>query len=681
MALTDDIRKIKGVGEKTAALFNKLGIFTKNDLLLYFPRDYDTYAKPSPISGLKENEKEVIYAAPTNRPELITRGGKQIVVCKVSDGTGEMELLWFGAPYVRTKLYPGSHLYFKGTVTRRGNSLTMVQPELLGVNEYRIKSQTLQPVYHLTKGLTVNTLRKCVKAALMDLTAGDDYLPQKIKDENDFEGLRDAVSEIHFPKSRETMMDARRRLVFDEFFLFALSVKMMKDDEEVEKFPNELHDVDEVKSYIAGLPYDLTGAQKRALTEIRNDLLSGKRMNRLIQGDVGSGKTVIAIISCLFMAKNGFESVMMAPTEVLAKQHFETFKSALLDFDINVALLTGSMKASEKKKTREKISNHEVDIIIGTHALITDSVEYNRLGLVITDEQHRFGVKQREKLRNKGENAHTLVMSATPIPRTLAVVMYGDLDVSLIDELPAERLPIKNAVVDKRYRPKSWEFIKKEAETGHQAYVICPMIERSNEEDPLADVLSYEKELAGYLGKDIKTTFLHGKMREEEKASVMESFAKGETKVLVSTTVVEVGVNVPNATVMLIENAERFGLASLHQLRGRIGRGSAQSYCIFMAGKDSPEVMERLSILGKSNDGFKIAEEDMAMRGAGDIFGIRQSGDMVFKLGDIMNDAKILKLAGDTVKNSDDKTLSLCYDRGKRFYGRCFSYGGEADVL
>ncbi len=681
MALKESIISIKGVGEKSALLLNKLDIYNKRDLLSYFPRDYDSYSQIVPISSLKEGQMALIEAAPVKRAVLNTRAGRSIVLAEVSDGTGKIELTWFSMPYIKNRLFPGTHFVFRGKVIKKSGRLQIYQPEILTKNEYHIKSRSLQPIYPLTKGVTSNFLRKCLKAVIPELTAKDDYLPASLRKDLSLLSLNAAVCEIHFPKSRETMLEARKRLVFDEFFLFSLSVKKMKESEVVLSSEYVLKDVPETDDFISSLPYTLTKAQERTFNEIKSDLSGGNVMNRLIQGDVGSGKTVLAILSCLLTVKNGYQCAFMAPTEVLARQHFATFKNALDKYGVRIELLTGSIKASEKKKIKARIVAHEADIVLGTHALLTDDVVYDNLALVITDEQHRFGVKQRENIRKKGSSPHTLVMSATPIPRTLAVILYGDLDVSLVNELPANRLTIKNAVVDSSYRATSWKFIKKEVEAGHQAYVICPMIEKSEDNDSLSDVISYTKDLQDFLGGGIKVEMLHGKMKETEKSEIMTDFSENSIQVLVSTTVVEVGVNVPNATVMLIENAERFGLASLHQLRGRIGRGSAQGYCIFMAGSDSEDKKNRLMILEKSNDGFKIAEEDLRLRGPGDIFGVRQSGDIAFRIGDIMNDADILKLASDTAKSLDDKILNQCYDNGRKFYGKYFSYGDEALVL
>ena len=668
MVLEESITAIKGIGTKTAARLNKLGIYTKGDLLKYFPRNYDKYDKIVPISSLKNGMTAVIAAMPSSIPVLKQMGRKSILICEVSDGSGKIELNWFNMPFMKSKLSKGVHMIFRGKVVRKGKFINIVQPEILTADEYRRKTEVLQPIYHLTKGVSSNLLRKSLTEVLGKVTSGIDYLPKSIKDENSLISLKDAIREIHFPKSYDTLLDARRRLVFDEFFLFALSIDKMKEGREKNKSSFVVEKNSTVVDFISSLPFSLTNAQKNVWNEVENDLISGSRMNRLVQGDVGSGKTVIAILSCLLAAKNGFQSSVMVPTEVLARQHYESFSTALERYGVKVVLLTGSIKGKERKDVLEKIENHEADIIIGTHALIQDKVIYDKLALVITDEQHRFGVKQREKLAKKGDEPHVMVMSATPIPRTLAVILYGDLDISVVNELPAERLSIKNCVVDEDYRMTAYKFILGEVDKGHQIYIICPMIEKSEENDELSDVISYTEDFISIVGNKVRVKYLHGKMKNEEKNQIMNEFACGRIDVLISTTVVEVGVNVPNATVMMIENADRFGLASLHQLRGRIGRGKAQSYCIFMSGNTSKEALERLSILNKSNDGFKIAEEDMKLRGPGDVFGIRQSGEMAFNLGDIIGDADILKLTYETVKSMSDKNKNECYDRGKKFY-------------
>ena len=681
MVLEESITAIKGIGNKTAALLNKLGIYTKRDIIKYFPRNYDKYEKIIPISSLKNCMTAVISAMPASAPILKQMGKKSILICEVTDGSGKIELNWFNMPFMKSKLSKGVHSIFRGRVSRNGKFIRIVQPEILTEAEYRRKTEVLQPIYRLTKGVTSNLLRKSIKEVLVEVTSGIDYLPQNIKKDNSLISLKDALQEIHFPKSYETLIEARRRLVFDEFFLFALSIDRLKQGIEKNRSSFVAEKNSTIVDFISSLPFSLTNAQQKVWEEIENDLTSGLRMNRLVQGDVGSGKTMLAILACLLMAENGCQSSVMVPTEVLARQHFESFSTALENYGIRVVLLTGSIKGRERKEALSKIENHEADIIIGTHALIQEKVVYDKLALVITDEQHRFGVKQREKLADKGNEPHIMVMSATPIPRTLAVILYGDLDISIVNELPADRLPVKNCVVDEDYRMTAYKFILSEVNKGHQAYIICPMVEKSEENDKLSDVISYTEELTSLIGNKAKIRYLHGKMKNDEKNQIMEEFSDGRIDILISTTVVEVGVNVPNATVMMIENADRFGLASLHQLRGRIGRGNAQSYCIFMSGNTSKEAMERLNILNKSNDGFKIAEEDMKLRGPGDVFGIRQSGEMAFNLGDIIGDADILKITSETVKCMSDKIKNECYDRGRNFYSDGFVYGEDVMTL
>ena len=681
MVLEENITAIKGIGNKTAVLLNKLGIYTKGDILRYFPRNYDKYSKIIPINTVKTGMMAVISAMPVSMPILKQMGKKSILVCEVSDGSGTIELNWFNMPFMKTKLKKGVHMIFRGRVVRKGRFLQLVQPEILTEVEYYRKTEVLQPIYRLTKGITGNLLRKSVTEVLSEVTSKIDYLTREIKQENSLISLKEALKEIHFPKSYDTLVDARRRLVFDEFFLFALAIDRLRGERENTKSSYGVERQSTIVEFISNLPFSLTKAQIKVWEEIENDLVGGFRMNRLIQGDVGSGKTILAVLACLLMAKNEYQSSVMVPTEVLARQHFESFSTMLEPLGIRVVLLTGSVKGRERKNVLEKISKHEVDIIIGTHALIQERVVYDNLALVITDEQHRFGVKQREKLADKGNEPHILVMSATPIPRTLAVILYGDLDISIVNELPADRLPIKNCVVDEDYRLTAYKFILDEVNKGHQAYIICPMVEKSEENDELSDVISYTEELKELIGDRARIKYIHGKMKNDEKNEIMEEFSDGRVDILVSTTVVEVGVNVPNATVMMIENADRFGLASLHQLRGRIGRGNAQSYCIFMSGNTSKEAMERLKILNTSNDGFKIAEEDMKIRGPGDVFGIRQSGEMAFNLGDIIGDADILKLTSETVKCMSDKIKNECYYRGSSFYKNSFTYGEDVMTL
>ncbi len=660
MEANDRIKTIKGIGDKTEQLFRKLGIETIQDLIEHYPRGYEEFERPVPIVSIREGNTCAIEASITMTPKVKKVRNLQIVNVQVKDSTTAMFLTWFNMPFLQKSLRSGYHYIFRGKVIRKNGILVMEQPGIYQREDYYKLLKVLQPIYPLTEGITNAAISKAMKQAMSEITFAKDYIPKHITKEYLLMDRTKAMKEVHFPKDRENMMKARQRLVFDEFFLYSLALRKLK--EKKTNLPSEyrMKECPECEALIKAFPYTLTKAQLRVWGEIKKDLIDNYVMNRLIQGDVGSGKTVLAVLSLLMAVKNGYQTSFMVPTEVLAKQHFKSLTGLLKQFDITLCLLVGSMTAKEKREAYEKIKKHEVDIIIGTHALIQEKVEYDRLGLVITDEQHRFGVKQREALMNKGGSPHILVMSATPIPRTLAIILYGDLDISIVDELPAERLPIKNCVVDTNYRPNAYRFIGKQVADGRQAYVICPMVEES-EEVEAENVIDYTARLQEELSLDITIEFLHGKMKPKDKNDVMERFANGEIQVLVSTTVVEVGVNVPNATVMMVENAERFGLAQLHQLRGRVGRGEHQSYCIFVCGSSSRDAWDRLEILNKSNDGFFIASEDLKLRGPGDIFGIRQSGDMEFKLGDIFTDASLLKAAAEAVKSLKDNEVDKIF--------------------
>ena len=562
-------------------------------------------------------------------------------------------------PYLHATLKAGMRAVFRGRVVKKNGRLTMEQPEIFLGDAYGEVIHSMQPIYGQTKGLPNKTIVRAVKQALSARQMVRDYMPLDLRIRHELAEYNFAIEHIHFPTDRTELLFARKRLVFDEFCLFLMAVRRLKDRRVDRESHFPMKPSDEVMRLVKNLPYALTNAQNKVLTEVFRDMTGKKVMNRLIQGDVGSGKTIIAVLALLKTACNGFQGALMVPTEVLARQHYESMLSLFEENGIEkqVVLVTGSMTAKEKRTAYEKIASHEADIIVGTHALIQEKVVYDKLALVITDEQHRFGVSQREMLGDKGDEPHILVMSATPIPRTLAIIIYGDLDISIIDELPANRLPIKNCVVDTSYRSTAYSFIKGEVAAGRQAYVICPMVEAS-EMIEAENVLDYSKKLQSAL-PGISVEYLHGKMKAREKNAIMERFAAGEIKVLVSTTVVEVGVNVPNATVMMIENAERFGLAQLHQLRGRVGRGKHQSYCILVDGSGQEGTRERLTILSKSNDGFYIASEDLKLRGPGDIFGLRQSGDLEFKLADIFTDANILKTVSEEVNRLLDEDPEL----------------------
>jgi len=654
------LRELKGVGEKTEKLFQKIGITTAEELLRYYPRTYDIYEEPVEIASAEEDKTVSIRATIATGIYINQIRNLQVLTTTVTDASGRLPVAWFNAPYLRGTLKKGSVFILRGKIIRKKGRPQMEHPEIFTPAAYEEIIHSMQPVYGLTKGLSNKMITKLVHQILDTRPLHGEYLPEEIRERYQLADANYAIRTIHFPKNMQELLTARKRLVFDEFLLFVLAIQLLK--EKTEEAPNTfpMKPVWTTEEIIEGLPYDLTGAQKNVWHEIERDLSGHKLMSRLVQGDVGSGKTVIAFLAMVLSAENGFQSALMVPTEVLANQHYEGFLRLMEEQNIascHPVLLTGSTTARQKRDIYQKIADGEVNVIIGTHALIQEKVEYKNLGLVITDEQHRFGVRQREALTTRGNPPHVLVMSATPIPRTLAIILYGDLDISIIDELPAKRLPIKNCVVGTSYRPKAYSFIEKQVQMGRQAYVICPMVEES-EGLEAENVTDYARKLQEILPGEIKVEILHGKMKPKEKNRIMEAFASGEIQVLVSTTVVEVGVNVPNATVMMVENAERFGLAQLHQLRGRVGRGEHQSYCIFIQGNNEENTSKRLKILNESNDGFYIAGEDLKLRGPGDLFGIRQSGLMEFKIGDIYNDAGILKNASEAA----GEILALDFD-------------------
>ena len=653
MKLSSSITSIKGIGEKTAKTFEKLNIITVEDVLFHFPRNYFRYPEAIGVEEIESLQESVFAIRTIVRKSPVSRNGRNmnITTLTIGEAPKKLELVWFRAPYIKSQIQLGKEYVFFGKMVIKNKRWTMEQPVIYAPEKYEEIAGLLQPVYALTSGLTNNLLIKTMKTVLSDVDLVQDYIPASVRKKYGLCDYNYALKQIHFPDAMENLIDARRCLVFHEFFLFLMGIQYQKEKKAKEINGFTFLQDDFVENCISRLPYPLTNAQKNALNDILADMDSPFVMQRLVQGDVGSGKTIVAFLAMARCAHSGYQSAIMAPTEVLARQHFETYQKLCADFDFDfpIVLLTGSMKAKEKREAYAKLEACPNALVVGTHALIQEKAIYSNLALVITDEQHRFGVKQRDTFADKGRIPHVLVMSATPIPRTLAIIIYGDMDISVIDEVPAKRLPIKNCVVDIGYRPKAYDFIINQVNMGHQAYVICPLVEDTENMEG-KNATDYAKELSQILPEHIHVDLLHGKMKNDKKNEVMEAFARNEIQVLVSTTVVEVGVNVPNATVMMIENADRFGLAQLHQLRGRVGRGDAQSYCIMINTSSTKTAKKRLEILNKSNDGFFIASEDLKLRGPGDFFGIRQSGDLAFDIGDIYQDAKELQQAAESVK-------------------------------
>lgn len=643
--------QLKGVGEKSRMLFEKLDIRTVGDLIVHYPRDYETFEEPVPVCRTSPGDVCAVRVMVVGIPNLKKVRNMSILNVTVQDETGGMLLTFFNMPFMKNVLKSGGFYIFRGLVQTRGSLKVMEQPRLFSQKDYEGQMKFIQPRYALTKGLTNQAIQKAMKQALTFYEFEEEYYPEQILTRYKLMSGREALCSIHFPPDYETLVQARKRMVFDEFFTFLLLLQKNKDL--TSRLPNEyvMTDSGETGRFLDQMPFQLTGAQRKVWDEIRGDLTGPHCMNRLVQGDVGSGKTIVAVLALLMCVASGYQGAMMAPTEVLAVQHFETVQEYIDRYALpfKPVLLVGSMTAKAKREAYSAIESGEANLVIGTHAVIQDKVVFRSLALVVTDEQHRFGVRQREQLAQKGAHPHVLVMSATPIPRTLAIILYGDLHISVIDELPADRLPIKNCVVNTSYRPKAYSFLAGQVSLGRQAYVICPMVDEGEMEDA-ENVMEYAQKLRAALPAGIRVEPLHGKMRPADKNRIMEEFAGHNIDILVSTTVIEVGINVPNATVMMVENAERFGLAQLHQLRGRVGRGAHQSYCIFMSSKEKKETMKRLEILNQSNDGFYIASQDLKLRGPGDLFGIRQSGDFAFRIGDIYTDAGVLKEASEAVE-------------------------------
>lgn len=642
------ITTLKGVGEKTGKLFGLLGVSTIDDLINFYPIRFIPYEKLISIEEATVGEDIAVSAMLSNTPHTIRAGKLKITEATIEDYSGKLRCVWYNSPYMASSIHKGDEYVFAGKLVSKKNHVALEHPIIYKKEEYIKLAGKLKPIYRLTKGLSQKLVQKSVQAALSEYAFSEDYLPLDIKERYELIEQDKAIIKMHNAENENDIRVARKRLVFDEFFNFIYSINKLKKSDNVAEsefniFTNGIYD-----EFTSKLPYKLTDDQKKAVDDIFRDFDSKKIVNRLIQGDVGSGKTVVSLIALYAAYKSGYQGVIMVPTEVLANQHFRTCEKIFENFEDKprIGLLTGSMTAREKKQMHDDIEHGQVDIIIGTHALIQENVAFKDLALVITDEQHRFGVRQRELLSNKGKKPHVLVMSATPIPRTLAVILYGDLDISTIFSKPSGRLAIKNAVIGAKDRGKAYRTILNEINAGHQAYIICPMVEDS-EAIEAENVIDYTEKIRGIFPENIVIQFLHGRMKQEEKDKIMCSFVEGNTNILVSTTVVEVGVDVPNATVMMIENAERYGLATLHQLRGRVGRGDDQSYCIFVRTNDSELARQRLEVVGNSNDGFHIASEDLKLRGPGEILGQAQSGQMRFDIADVFADSEILMMAKD----------------------------------
>ncbi len=645
---TSPITELKGIGEKTGKLFERVGVTKIGQLLSYFPRAYEKYDEIKRADALKDGTVAAVYGCFPAALAVKRIKNKQIVTGIFESNFQKIKVLWYNMPYLRSTLKAGTFWVLRGKVSIKNKQLVLEQPTVFSMEAYQKILECLHPVYPLTEGLSAKTVEKAVRQVLDQLPPAREMLPEKIRKTYQLAEYHFALEQIHFPKTQEQMLLARHRLVFDEFYLFILALRRLKNMTEKQTQDFHIKKIQLTDTIIQNLGFTLTGAQEKVWKEIEQDMTGPYVMSRLVQGDVGSGKTILAFLALFLAAGNGCQGCLMVPTEVLAVQHMEVITSLIQQQNLpfQAELLTGSMTARQKREAYQRIESGASQIVIGTHAVFQEKVLYKNLALVVTDEQHRFGVRQREALSEKGMFPHVIVMSATPIPRTLAVILYGDLDISVVNELPANRLPIRNCVVDTTYRPKAYRFIEQQIRLGHQAYVICPMVEES-EQIEAEDVVSYTDKLRASLPENIRIEYLHGKMKAARKNEIMEAFLKKEIQVLVSTTVIEVGVNVPNATVMMIENAERFGLAQLHQLRGRVGRGDAQSYCIMCYGKNGEKTKKRLEILNQSNDGFFIANEDLRLRGPGDLFGIRQSGELLFRIGDVYQDARILQEANE----------------------------------
>lgn len=643
------IQFLKGIGEARAKAFSRLGVFTVRDLLFHFPRSLEDRSEIKPISELMDGETVCVRAQLAGDVRTYrARGRKSVTQTKVSDGSSIMRVTWFNAPYISKNLQSGGEFTFYGKASYKGNYFEMTNPVLDTIPGENKKTGRIMPIYPATSGLSQDQIRNAATTALMELEKPlPDILPQSIIREQGFKTLMESLIDIHTPKSFDAFEAARCRFAFEELLVLQLGIRLM-GDERKNFSATPIKNVKCIQDFAKTLPFELTNAQKRVINQICVDIQKPTPMNRLVQGDVGSGKTMVAAAAMYATANSGYQAVLMAPTEILAIQHYKNLSNLFSAFGMETALLCGGMTAAEKRESKQKIKDGTAQIIVGTHALISEDTSFRNAALVITDEQHRFGVRQRLALTEKGINAHTLVMTATPIPRTLSLILYGDLDVSVIDELPPGRKPIETYAVGERKRKSAYEFLRQNIKEGRQAYIVCPLIEESEVLTAKAAV-EYAENLKTKIFPDLSIEVMHGRLKAAERQDIMSRFASGIVDILVSTTVIEVGVDVPNATVMLIENAERFGLSQLHQLRGRIGRGSHDSYCI-MFSQGGKIADERMKIMCETNDGFKISEKDLELRGPGEFFGIRQHGLPELRIANLATDMHIVALAKESAE-------------------------------